>query len=272
MNQRKRNLVWSAGVPITLLLATSGCATKKYVVQQVTPVSQRVDTLQAQTDQKFTATNDKIDANLAKEEKDISQVNERIASTDTKLNQTASATQQAQSTASSAAQQADANSAQIANTSKAVGTLSSGVANALNYQLVQKADVTFDFDKSTLSPEATAALDDVASKVQSMPRAIVELVGFTDTVGDKDYNLMLSRQRAEAVQRYLVMQKVPLRAITLVGLGEEAPPPGLEADVSALDPNASKADLARVARRVRIQVFGAGTIVQVQTSGGAAQQ
>jgi outer membrane protein OmpA-like peptidoglycan-associated protein len=72
----------------------------------------------------------------------------------------------------------------------------------------------------------------------------------------------LSRRRAEAVQRYLVMQNVPLRAIHIVGLGEEAPPEGLAADLSMVDPNPSKAELDRLARRVHIRVFGAGDITQ----------
>jgi outer membrane protein OmpA-like peptidoglycan-associated protein len=64
------------------------------------------------------------------------------------------------------------------------------------------------------------------------------------------------------VQRYLVMQKVPLRAIHIVGLGEETPPPGLEAELTALDANPNKAELRRLERRVQIRVFGAGDITQ----------
>jgi len=31
------SLIWRIGVPVTLVLATSGCATKKYVRTQVAP-------------------------------------------------------------------------------------------------------------------------------------------------------------------------------------------------------------------------------------------
>jgi hypothetical protein len=58
------------------------------------------------------------------------------------------------------------------------------------------------------------------------------------------------------------MQKVPLRSIHLVGLGEEAPPEGLTADLEAANPNPSKAELRRLERRVRIQLYGAGDITQ----------
>ena len=255
MIESGHKLLWGIAVPITLVLATSGCATKKFVRQQVAPVSQQLATYQTQT-------NEKIAAVSAKEESDISQVNERISTTDQKLAQVANTAQQAQGTAARAMQEADSNSGKIAENSTAITTLGTGVANALNYQLVEKADVTFGFNKSTLTPDAKLALDQVAAKAQAQPRVVVELAGFTDKTGGNSYNLALSRRRAESVQRYLVGQKVPLRSIHIVGLGEEAPPPGLEADLSAINPNPSPAELNRLARRVQIRIYGAGDITQ----------
>jgi outer membrane protein OmpA-like peptidoglycan-associated protein len=247
-----KNLVWGVGLPIALTLATSGCASKKYVSQQIAPVNQRITKVEH-------ATNEKIAFMNAKEERDVSQLNERISTTDARVAQVASAAEQAQGTASRAMQETQATSQKL---SSAINTLGAGVANALNYQLVEKADVTFAFNKATLTPEAKMALDQIASKMQSMPRSVVELTGFTDRVGGANYNLVLSRRRAEAVQRYLVSQKVPPRCIHIVGMGKEAPPPDLEADLSAIDPNASKAQRERLARRVSIRVFGAGDITE----------
>lgn len=250
-----RKGVWWLAVPMALVLASSGCATKKFVRQQVAPVNAKVTTLETQT-------NEKIAAVVEKHDSDISQVNERISTTDQRVTQVAAAAQAAQGTASRAAQESEANSGKIAETSASVSSLTSGVANALNYQLVEKADVTFGFNKSTLTPEAKAALDELASKAAGLPRSAVELAGFTDTIGTKNYNLNLSRRRAEAVQRYLVMQKVPLRTIHIVGLGEEPAPPDAEADVSALPANPTTAQLNRAARRVHIRLYGAGDITQ----------
>jgi outer membrane protein OmpA-like peptidoglycan-associated protein len=250
-----QSLSCAMAMPIALMLASFGCATKNYVRQQVAPVSQRVAKVEKES-------NEKIAAVWAKEERDISQVNERISTTDQKLAEVATATQQAQGTASRAMEETEANSNKIEANSTAVTNLRDGVANALNFQLVEKADVMFGFNKATLTSAAKTALDRVAAKMQSLPRAVVELAGFTDTIGSKNYNLALSRRRAEAVQRYLVMQKVPLRTIHIVGLGEEAPPPGLEADLSAVTPNPSRAQLRQLERRVQIRVFGAGDITQ----------
>jgi len=246
MIKSEHPFIWSIAVPIALVLATSGCATKKFVRQQVAPVNQKVAKLETQT-------NDKIAAVWHKQESDISQVNERIATTDQKVDQVASAAQQAQGTASRAMEESQSNSTKITE-------LGDGVAKALNYQQIEKADVMFGFNKSTLTPEAKLALDQAASKCLSLPRCVIELAGFTDTRGTKSYNLALSRRRAEAVQRYLVMQKVPLRSIHIVGMGKEPAPPGLEAEVAAVTGPPSRAEKYRLARRVQVRIFGAGDI------------
>jgi len=50
-----------------------------------------------------------------------------------------------------------------------------------------------------------------------MPRYILEVEGFTDKSGDAEYNLALSRKRADTVVRYLVDHNVPLRRIHTIG-------------------------------------------------------
>ena len=247
------SVIWSVAAPIALVLATSGCASKKYVRNQVGQVNQKVATAQKQT-------NEKIAAMWNKEESDISQVNERISTTDQKVAQLDAATQQAQGAASRAMETTETNSTAITN-------LGTDVANSLNYQLVEKADVMFAFNKATLTPQARIALDQVASKMEALPRSVVELTGFTDTIGTVNYNLELSRRRAWAVQRYLVSKGAPLRSIHIVGMGKEPPPPGLEADLSAMSPNPSRAQLRQLERRVRIRIFGAGDI----GAGGASR-
>ncbi len=277
MIRSKPNLMQLFAMPLGLALATVGCATRGYVTKKITPVSQKVDTLSAVTDTKFTATDEKIALVAGIEKKDISQVNERITSTELRLGTTTSAAQQAQSAAQQA--QADAQRAQTAASSamsqaqedarklaEYSQAASANMANALNYKLLESADVTFGFNKFSLTPEAKTELDQLASKVQSMPRVVVEVVGFTDAVGPQDYNLNLSRERADSVQRYLVTQKVPLHVIHTVGLGAGAPPSGLEADASS---GASKSDAERASRRVLIRIFGSPDVgTQASVSGG----
>jgi len=73
------------GLPITFALATSGCATKKYVRNQVDVVNQRVSQVE-------TKTNQEIASLTSKHDEDISQVKERIMTTDNKVAENAAAT------------------------------------------------------------------------------------------------------------------------------------------------------------------------------------
>jgi outer membrane protein OmpA-like peptidoglycan-associated protein len=225
------------GVLILLMLAGSGCASKKYVSQQIAPLNQKLAQYQKQTDARLAWMNNK-------EQNDIAQVNDRIASTDQNVSQLTSGVQSAQGSASRAMEAGSANS-------EAIQNLGSDVSKTLNYQLVDKADVLFAFNKAALTPAAKATLDDVVSKFQSMPRGVVELAGYTDRVGASNYNLELSRRRAWAVQRYLAQHDVPLRSIHMIGFGEEAPAEDLK---PAGDRNSQ-------ARRVNIRVYGAADIV-----------
>ncbi|NAP01602.1 OmpA family protein, partial [Halomonas sp. MG34] len=62
----------------------------------------------------------------------------------------------------------------------------------------------FDFDESTLKAEAKETLDDVMKDLQKLDENTeIQINGHTDNVGDPDYNLNLSKERAEAVWAYL---------------------------------------------------------------------
>jgi outer membrane protein OmpA-like peptidoglycan-associated protein len=239
-----------AAVPIILALAASGCATKKYVIAQVDGVNQRVAKNQ-------TETNAQITALAGKEQTDISRVEERITTTDNKLATVATTADlasasaaQANTAASQALQQAQAgihlNAEELAK-----------VASLQNYSLSETGNVMFDVNRSELSDVATAGLDAMIQKAAGSPRIIFEVVGFTDKTGQKGYNLVLSQKRAEAVARYLVRQHVPMKDISLIGLGEEQTPEQLAAEVQGMDPNATDTVLRGLARRVRVRLYTA---------------
>jgi outer membrane protein OmpA-like peptidoglycan-associated protein len=228
---------------LAFVLATSGCASKKYVSQQIAPVNQRLNQFEKKTDDRLAWLNNKVD-------RDVSQLNERVATTDLNLAKVAAAAQSAQGSASRAMESADA--AKIA-----VDSLQTDMSNALNYKLVDRADVLFGFDKADLTPEAKATLDNIANKYRAQPRGIVELAGFTDPRGTANYNLELSRRRAWAVQRYLVNRDVPTRVIHMVGLGKQAPPEGLSPESTD---GGSRDSRYRQDRRVNIRLYGASDI------------
>ena len=239
-----------ASAPILLMLAASGCATKKYVGKQINVVDQRLSQVQAQTNQK-----------LEKQQGEISYLNERATTTDNRLTAVAGTAQQANETAGEALQQAQTNSSAIQAGGAVLAAHSSELvklANDFNYTVVESGNVTFRFNKWQLTDEAKAALDLMIQKAAATPRSLIEVLGYTDDIGSASYNLTLSRRRAEAVARYLVQNNVPLKSISLIGLGEEQTPELLAAEVEAFNPSASKQELRGLARRVRIRLYAPG--------------
>jgi len=238
-------------IPVVLALATSGCATKRYVAAQIAPVNSKVSALESKTNEQ-----------AEKETADISRVEEKLGSTDAKVAEVASAAQQANASAAQANQLAQQNQSAIAADQAAITNLD----KAMTYSLVAKADVTFGFNKSHLGKADEAALDALIQQVQSTPRVVFELIGFTDRVGGTDYNLALSRRRAESVERYLVRHGIPLRGVHIIGLGKESVPAELLADFQPVDPNATTADARRLARRVLIRMYAPNASVPAQSA------
>ena len=90
--------------------------------------------------------------------------------------------------------------------------------------IVALEDIHFDFDKSTLTPEAQAILKRNIQMLKDNPRAKVRIAGYTSASGTEDYNQKLSERRATAVQEYLINEGIiaPERLST-IGYGETDP-------------------------------------------------
>ena len=80
----------------------------------------------------------------------------------------------------------------------------------------------FDFDKSTLKPEARAALNIHAQRLQQNPQPI-RLEGHGDERGTREYNIALGERRAAAVKEFLVLQGVNGGNLEVISYGEERP-------------------------------------------------
>lgn len=80
----------------------------------------------------------------------------------------------------------------------------------------------FDFDKSTLKPDARAALTVHAERLKDS-RDNVRVEGHTDERGSREYNMGLGERRAKAVRDFLVLQGVSSNRIEVVSYGEERP-------------------------------------------------
>jgi OmpA-OmpF porin, OOP family len=69
---------------------------------------------------------------------------------------------------------------------------------------VQMDDVLFDFNSADIRSEHNEKLDQLGDYLQKNPNAYVIAAGYTDSTGDEEYNLVLSKHRANGVSDYLV--------------------------------------------------------------------
>lgn len=85
--------------------------------------------------------------------------------------------------------------------------------------------VQFPFDSAVLQPDMFEALDAVAEGIRlAGGRIHVVIEGHTDASGSPDYNMNLSRRRAESVKNYLVLRHgLPAGSFRVVGKGEYDP-------------------------------------------------
>lgn len=84
-------------------------------------------------------------------------------------------------------------------------------------------NIFYEFDKATLTPESSAALDDLIKLLQDNPNVTIELGAHCDYFGNDDYNLRLSQRRAESVVRYLEEGGIEPDRLTAKGYGETQP-------------------------------------------------
>ena len=82
------------------------------------------------------------------------------------------------------------------------------------------SDLLFDFGKATLTPEAKAAVAELAAEIPQ--DATVRVDGYTDSIGTDARNLKLSKQRADAVADVLAAERSDL-TLKVKGHGETDP-------------------------------------------------
>ena len=83
--------------------------------------------------------------------------------------------------------------------------------------------VYFEFDKSTLTPEGSKVVQDAAAAYRATGSARVAVAGYTDLSGTQQYNIGLSKRRADTVRGALVRAGVPDGAIAESWHGKENP-------------------------------------------------
>ena len=84
-------------------------------------------------------------------------------------------------------------------------------------------NIYFNVSKYDLKPESFPELDGLVTVMQSNPTLHIRLEGHTDTVGEFDANVELSRNRVNEVKRYLVAKGISASRIETIGYGPSRP-------------------------------------------------
>lgn len=83
--------------------------------------------------------------------------------------------------------------------------------------------ILFDFDKAAIKPQSRPTIDEIVKFLKANPEIRVVVAGHTDAKGGFDYNVDLSKRRAEAVVQALVAGGVAGTRLKSFGVGMAAP-------------------------------------------------
>ena len=193
-----------------IALVSSACATKGFVREQVGSAETKLSTRVDGTEVALKQTNDMTAANAQA----IDGAKRDIQGLDGKVTQVGTL-------AADAKKQAESASEAVRDTDSRLQALNTRITNRNKFAMVETKSVYFDFDKAALRDEGINEIEDVAKALKADPNAVVELQGFADGRGAERYNYQLTRERVDAVARYLVSRHgIDLRRIHTVGMGK----------------------------------------------------
>jgi len=84
-------------------------------------------------------------------------------------------------------------------------------------------NIEFATGKSDINPTSEKILNNALQAMQKLTSTTFDIVGHTDDVGERDNNVRLSQERAEAVKKWLVDRGVAESRLTTRGAGPDEP-------------------------------------------------
>ena len=83
--------------------------------------------------------------------------------------------------------------------------------------------IEFESGSVILAESGTKILDEMAVALSKVTGKKVKIIGHTDSSGDAAKNLTLSHERAAAVKNYLIGKNIPIKSLSIEGLGSNKP-------------------------------------------------
>lgn len=91
------------------------------------------------------------------------------------------------------------------------------------FKATAQSEILFKFDSYELNEEAQKMLSDLCNIITEIPNTKIKIIGHTDNIGEKQYNIILSKNRAAAVGNYLRTAGIETNNITEDGKGYSKP-------------------------------------------------
>jgi len=228
-------------VSATLLIVATGCATKGWVREEMSKQDAQVGQRIGQVDERIGSEAQRVDKRVDTVDQRVDTVEGRVTQeaqkTDVRVGTLETTVTSTSEAARGARERADA---AMAKAEGVDGRLTRLWNNRYNGKVVETVNVQFGFNRSELDDGAQTTLAGLVKEMQANPGLTVDLVGYTDMKGPRDYNYSLSQRRVEAVRRFLVEKGVQIGRIQAVGLG------------AISDPGTPEAQKRRVAAKLMI--------------------
>jgi len=184
---KKNKIVFLVGMVILFgLIFSTGCATKKYVTQEIATMDQKVQ---------------QVESSIEENQKRIREHDERLTTIGSLITQ---------------------HDSQFKTVDGKIEEVKKSIQGKLLFtETLKNNEAKFKFDSSELSPEAKAALDKFVQMLIDQNKGVyLEIQGHTDNTGEESWNLLLGKNRAEAVMEYLYKQHhIPLHRMQVISLG-----------------------------------------------------
>jgi outer membrane protein OmpA-like peptidoglycan-associated protein len=210
---------------VTAVLLTAGCATKNWVRKNQEPVQAKVDEATTENTRQNESLG-KLNSDLDETSRELGSTKERVGTAETEITKLGT---------------------RIDATNRDLSELRDRVANLDDYSVAGESVVYFGFNKDELTDEGKAELDKLVTESDTWKKYFISIEGYTDQIGPEEYNMQLSKRRAESVVRYLVLNhNIPAHRIYTIGLGK-----------NRLVEEAKDRDARAKNRRVEVSVYRA---------------
>lgn len=190
---------------LAVLLLIAGCASRDWVREYY-------GTKEGDINQRF----DRVEGQVNQQGQRVEGVQERVQTLDNSVKEVGAVAKGAQGQAEAAMGRANV---AFTKAEDVDGRLTRLWANRRARTVAETVNVQFGFNRWDVNDSAQTTLQSLVKELKGNPKLTVDLQGYTDSVGRREYNVQLSQRRVEAVRRYLVEQGVELWRINWIGLG-----------------------------------------------------